>query len=90
MVNLFIFIHTHYFIYYLQSIYETLDKLNVPREKAHLIMNKYGYTGSASIGMCLGDAVDKHMLKKGDLCVFLGSGGGMSMTALALEWSYNT
>ncbi|MES3038041.1 MAG: ketoacyl-ACP synthase III [Bdellovibrionota bacterium] len=82
----------HFFItqFNVQSIYETLDKLSVPREKAHLIMDKYGYTGSASIGMALGDAVEKKKLKKGDLCVFLGSGGGMSMTALALEWTYNT
>jgi 3-oxoacyl-[acyl-carrier-protein] synthase-3 len=29
-------------------------------------------------------------MKKGDLVVLLGSGGGMSMAALALEWGYNT
>lgn len=73
-----------------QSIYETMEKLNLPKEKSHYIMDKYGYTGSASIGMCLADAVKQHKLKKGDLVVMLGSGGGMSMAALALEWGYNT
>lgn len=82
----------HFFItqFNVQSIYETMDKLNLPREKAHYIMDKYGYTGSASIGMCLADAVRQHKLKKGDLVVMLGSGGGMSMAAFAMEWGYNT
>jgi 3-oxoacyl-[acyl-carrier-protein] synthase-3 len=53
-------------------------------------MDKYGYTGSASVGMCLADAVRKHKLKKKDLVIMLGSGGGMSMAALAMEWGYDT
>jgi 3-oxoacyl-[acyl-carrier-protein] synthase III len=72
-----------------QSIYETMDRLELPRDKAHLIMDRYGYTGSASIGMCLADAVEQNKLQKGDLIVLLGSGGGMSMTALTIEWSLN-
>ncbi len=82
----------HFFItqFNVQSIYETLDRLELPRERAHYIMDRYGYTGGASIGMALSDAVLQHKLKKGDLIVMLGSGGGMSMTALAIEWSYDT
>ncbi|MNL48597.1 3-oxoacyl-[acyl-carrier-protein] synthase 3 [compost metagenome] len=73
-----------------QSIYETMDKLELPRDRAHYVMDRYGYTGSASIGMALADAVRQKKLKKGDLVFFLGSGGGMSMAALALEWGYDT
>lgn len=82
----------HFFItqFNVQSIYETLDRLEVPRERAHYIMDRYGYTGSASIGMALADAVEQKKLKKGDLVVMLGSGGGMSMVATALRWSYDT
>ena len=82
----------HFFItqFNIQSIFETMDKLKLPRERAHYIMKKYGYTGSASIGMCIGEAAENHLLKKGDLCVMLGSGGGMSMSAIAFEWSYDT
>ncbi len=82
----------HFFItqFNVQSIYETLDRLELPRDRAHYIMDRYGYTGSASIGMAISDAATQHKLKKGDLVVMLGSGGGMSMTALALEWSYDT
>lgn len=82
----------HFFItqFNVQSIYETLDRLEVPRSRAHYIMDQYGYTGSASIGMALADAVEGKKLKKGDLCFFIGSGGGMSMAALAFEWGYDT
>lgn len=73
-----------------QSIYETMDRLEVPRDRAHYIMDRYGYTGSASIGMALADSARQHKLKKGDLVILLGSGGGMSMAAVALEWGYDT
>jgi 3-oxoacyl-[acyl-carrier-protein] synthase-3 len=82
----------HFFItqFNVQSIYETLDKLNLPRDRAHYIMDRFGYTGSASIGMALADAASQKKMKKGDLVFMLGSGGGMSMAALALEWGYDT
>ncbi|XGC81117.1 ketoacyl-ACP synthase III [Bdellovibrio bacteriovorus] len=82
----------HFFItqFNVQSIYETLDKLNLPRDRAHYIMDRYGYTGSASIGMAIADAAQIGKMKKGDLVFMLGSGGGMSMTALALTWGYDT
>lgn len=82
----------HFFItqFNILSIHETMDKLGLPRERAHYVMENFGYTGSASIGMCIDQAVQKKALNKGDLCVMLGSGGGMSMTAIAFEWGYDT
>lgn len=74
----------------INSINETLDKLAQPRSKSHNIMDKYGYTGSAAVGMCLADAARAHKLKKGDLLILLGSGGGLSMAALAMTWGYDT
>ena len=40
--------------------------------------------------MAVADAARAHKLKKGDLVLLLGSGGGMSMAALALRWGYDT
>jgi 3-oxoacyl-[acyl-carrier-protein] synthase III len=82
----------HFFMtqFNVQSIYETLDTLKLPREKAHYIMDRFGYTGSASIGMCMADAARAHKIKKGDLVLMLGSGGGMSMVAIAMEWGFDT
>jgi 3-oxoacyl-[acyl-carrier-protein] synthase-3 len=74
----------------IQSINEALDNLKLPRSKSHNVMDRYGYTGSACIPMALHDAVAQHKLKKGDLVFMLGSGGGLSMAALAMEWGYDT
>lgn len=72
------------------SIVETMDKLKVPQERAHNIMDRFGYTGSACIPMAIADAANQNKLKKGDLVMLMGSGGGMSMAAMALRWSYDT
>lgn len=82
----------HFFItqFNVQSIYETLDHFKLPRDRAHYVMDRFGYTGSASIGMAIADAASQKKMKKGDLVFMLGSGGGMSMVALALEWGYDT
>lgn len=74
----------------INSIHEALDNLKLPRTLSHNIMDKYGYTGSAAVGMCIADAARAHKLKKGDLVFMLGSGGGLSMAALAMEWGYDT
>jgi 3-oxoacyl-[acyl-carrier-protein] synthase-3 len=74
----------------INSIHEALDNLKVSRSLSHNIMDRFGYTGSAAVGMCVADAVRAKKLKKGDLIVLLGSGGGLSMAALAMTWSYDT
>ncbi len=82
----------HFFLTQLNidTINAALDSLGLPHEKSHNVMNKFGYTGSACIPMAMADAIDQHKLKKGDLVFMLGSGGGMSMAALAMYWSYDT
>lgn len=74
----------------INSINEALDKLELPRSKSHNVMDRFGYTGSAAVGMCIADAARAHKLKKGDLVILLGSGGGLSMAAMAMTWSYDT
>ncbi|MEO9967815.1 MAG: ketoacyl-ACP synthase III [Reichenbachiella sp.] len=78
----------HYFITQLNfnSINETMDNLGVAREKAHMVMNKYGYTGSACIPMALDDAKAQGKLKSGDLIMFIGSGGGLAFAAAAVQY----
>lgn len=74
----------------INSINETLDILGVPHARAHNIMDRYAYTGSACIPMAIADAADAHVLHEGDLVVLMGSGGGISMAAMLLEWHYDT
>ncbi len=78
----------HYFITQLNfnSINETMDNLQVDRQKAHMVMDQYGYTGSACIPMALHDAYKKGKVKTGDLIIFIGSGGGLAFAAAAVRY----
>lgn len=78
----------HYFLTQINinSIWETMDKLGVEREKAHTIMQYYGYTGSACIPLAFDDAVTKGKVKRGDLLVFIGSGGGLAFASAAFRF----
>jgi 3-oxoacyl-[acyl-carrier-protein] synthase-3 len=69
----------------INAIWETLDRLHVPREKGHTIMQHYGYTGSACIPMAFNDAWEKEQVKRGDLVFFIGSGGGLAFASAAVR-----
>ncbi|MBR9978031.1 MAG: ketoacyl-ACP synthase III [Bacteroidetes bacterium] len=84
-------VHRYFFTQInINSIRQTLDTLGIPHDRAHNIMHKYAYTGSACIPMAIADAADAHLLAPGDLIMLVGSGGGISMAVLALTWSYQT
>jgi 3-oxoacyl-[acyl-carrier-protein] synthase-3 len=64
-----------------------MDRLDVPMEKAHTVMEKWGYTGSACLPMALDDAVKAGRLHDGDLVMMTGSGAGLSMGCVAMTWN---
>lgn len=78
----------HYFITQINinSIYQLMDALGVPRERAHVIMDRYGYTGSACIPMAFDDAVRAGKVQRGDLLFFVGSGGGLAFAGAAFRY----
>jgi len=67
----------------------TIDKvmgfLELPMEKTHTVMGKWGYTGSACIPMALHDALATGRLRAGDLVVLVGSGVGHNQAGIALR-----
>ncbi len=69
----------------INSIWETLDALDVPRERGHTVMHKYGYTGSACIPMAFDDLVSGEGLEPGQLVCFIASGGGLSFAIKMLR-----
>lgn len=77
----------HFFITQINvhAIRETLDQLNVPRERGHAIMHEYGYTGSACIPMAFNEAWEQNLIKPDDLIFFIGSGGGLAFAAAAFR-----
>jgi 3-oxoacyl-[acyl-carrier-protein] synthase-3 len=81
-VSLFLFTQLN-----LRTIEAVMDVMEVPRARAHWIMHKWGYTGSACIPMALDDAYQAGRIKPGDVVVLCASGGGISMAAAVVRWT---
>ena len=70
----------------LSTIETVMRTLGVPMSRAHTVMDKWGYTGSACLPMALDDAARAGRLRDGDLVLLTGSGAGLSMGSVALRW----
>ena len=68
------------------TIEEVMADLGLPMSKTHMVMEEWGYTGSACIGMALDDAVARKKIKRGDLVVLIGSGVGYNQAASAFRF----
>ena len=80
-VKLFLFTQVN-----LKTIKEVMEKLELPMDRTHTIMQKWGYTGSACIPMVLHDAVSAGKLARGDNVIMCASGGGLNMACVAFKW----
>jgi 3-oxoacyl-[acyl-carrier-protein] synthase-3 len=67
----------------LNSIKLVQEMLGLPVEKAHWVMDRFGYTGSACIPMAFDDAVNQGKVHSGDLVCFVGSGVGYNQAGSA-------
>ncbi len=65
------------------SIEIVMADLGLSVERAHTVMEKWGYTGSACIPMALHDALVAGKAGAGDLVVLLGSGVGYNQAGVA-------
>jgi len=68
------------------DIQESMKRLELPLEKTHWIMDKFGYTGSACVFMALYDALKQGKIKKDNLVAFCTSGAGMAMSSSLFRW----
>jgi 3-oxoacyl-[acyl-carrier-protein] synthase-3 len=80
-VNLFLWTQVN-----LSTIKVVMAGMNIPMERTHTIMGKWGYTGSACIPMVLDDAIRDGKLKRGDIFVMCASGGGLNMAAAVFKY----
>jgi len=69
------------------SIRETLNRLGLSHDRAHNVMDRFGYTGNACVAMALADAADEGLLAPGDLVIMIASGGGAALAGMAFRWS---
>ena len=70
----------------LSTIKMVMEEMQIPWEKTHTIMDKWGYTGSACIPMVFHDALAAGKIKRGDTVVLCASGGGLNMACLAMKY----
>jgi 3-oxoacyl-[acyl-carrier-protein] synthase-3 len=61
-------------------------KLGIPPEKVFSNLERYGNTSCASIPLCLDEAEREGRLKKGDLVLMVGFGGGLSWGSCLMRW----
>lgn len=67
------------------TIEKVVGDLGIPLDKTHMVMDKWGYTGSACVGMALDDAIELGKIKPGDLVVLVGSGVGYNQAGAAFR-----
>lgn len=63
-------------------------KIEVPMEKFFLNLSKLGNTSAASIGLALNGALEKDLIKKGDIIAITGFGGGLTFGSIIMKWCY--
>ncbi len=72
----------------LRTIESMMELIGQPLEKAHWVMDKWGYTGSPCVIMALDDAIaNGREPKPGQNVLFCASGGGISMAASVWRWT---
>lgn len=62
------------------------DRLDLPREKVWVNIDRYGNTSAASIPIALFEAVEAQALHEGDNLVFVAFGGGLAWAAGVVRW----
>lgn len=61
-------------------------RLDLPEEKVARVINKYGNTSAASIGIAMVESVESGKIKDDDLIVLVGFGGGLTWGAIAMRY----
>lgn len=70
----------------IRIIQAACDRLDVPLERAAVVIDRTGNTSSASIPLALADALDHGRVVNGDLVLLVGFGGGMTAASCVLRW----
>ena len=67
-------------------LWAVAKKMNLPREKIYLNIEKYGNMSSASTAVALAEAVSESKIKKGDIIILDAFGAGLTWGAIVIEW----
>jgi 3-oxoacyl-[acyl-carrier-protein] synthase-3 len=70
----------------LRIIEAVLSRLDIPLERCHLNLDRYGNTSSASVPMTLDEANRAGSLKPGDVIAMMAIGAGMAWGSAIVRW----
>jgi 3-oxoacyl-[acyl-carrier-protein] synthase-3 len=78
----------HYFFHQanLRINQHVADLMNIPQERLHNNIDRYGNCSAASIPMCLTEAVHQHKIRRGQLLSFAAFGSGFTWGAAVVRW----
>jgi 3-oxoacyl-[acyl-carrier-protein] synthase III len=67
-------------------IYAVAERLDLPRERIFMNIDRYGNTSAASIPIAMDEAVRAGRLKRGDLLLLTAFGGGITWGSALIRW----
>lgn len=71
----------------IRIIQSSAKRLHLPMEKVVVNIEKYGNTSAASIPIALAEAAESGRIKKGDVVVLVGFGGGLTWASCVMKWA---
>ena len=70
----------------IRILWAVAKKMNLPREKIYLNIERYGNMSSASTAVALAEAVEEKRIKKGDIIILDAFGAGLTWGAIVIKW----
>ena len=67
-------------------IYAVAERMDLPRERIFMNIDRYGNTSAASIPIAMAEAVRVGRLKRGDLLLLTAFGGGITWGSALIRW----
>lgn len=61
-------------------------RLNIPQNKFHITVTKYGNTIASSIPLALHDAITQNIIKRGDKILMVGTAAGLTVGGMIIEY----
>jgi len=64
----------------------TRKRLNLPKEKVYINIDRYGNTSAASIPIALYEAVESGLVSSGDIILMVAFGAGFTWGGVVMRW----
>lgn len=63
-----------------------MEKLGIPKEKVAINLDRYGNTSAGSIPLCMDEAIQAGKIRRGDVLLMCGFGGGLTWGTSLFRW----